>query len=107
MTTKRTTKHRLPGMTCPDCGGPATQRTARAITSIVREVGYRCENDSCGTGFIAQISTIRITQRSATPQAGSEHIPFAAHARVAQPANDDQPIERPPTAHDHITALTG
>lgn len=77
------------------------------MTSIVREVGYRCENDSCGTGFIAQIETIRITQRSATPQSGSAHIPFAAHARVMRPANDDQPIERPPAANDAATAMTG
>lgn len=103
----RPTKHRAPGMTCPDCGGASTQRTGRAITALVREVAYRCENDACGTGFVAQIATIRITQRSAAPKQGSAHLPFAPHLPPRIAANDRDPIEPPPAANDTTAAMTG
>ena len=105
------TNHRLPGMTCPDCGGPATQRKGRGMSAIVREVAYRCDDDACGTGFVSQIETIRITQRSARPNP-ENHLPFVPHARlvalartavnddIPRPANDDAPRDVGP-AHDY------
>lgn len=90
------TKHRLPGMACPHCDSPATQRTARQLSSLVREVTYRCEDDTCGHGFVCQIEVIRTTIHSATPNPAI-HLPFAPQVRMPAPANENHP--RP--ANDH------
>ncbi|TPG14385.1 transcriptional regulator [Sphingomonas oligophenolica] len=80
-------------MACPHCNTPATQRTARSLSSLVREVTYRCDNDACGHGFVVQIEAIRTTIPSAAPNPDI-HLPFAAPARKMasgslRPANDD------------------
>jgi len=118
--TKKPTKHRLPGMSCPHCNSPSTVRFARPLSAMVREVTYRCENDDCGHGFVAQIAAIRTTIPSANPNP-TVHLPFAkpgmlapvpapqpAAKPVPTPANDDgQPVVHPPAANDAADLMTG
>jgi hypothetical protein len=104
--TLRAKKHRLPGITCPHCNSPATQRFARTLSALVRDVTYRCENDDCGHGFVAQIGIIRTTIPSASPNP-EIFLPFAPQSRSPKPANDDAPAELPAPANDVIGAMTG
>ena len=90
-----TTKHRLPGISCPHCSGPATHRKANLLSELVRDVYFRCENDDCGHHFVVQMAVTRTIVPSRTPKA-SVTLPYSPRFVVPTPANDDQPIDAPP-----------
>lgn len=91
MTISKPTKHRIPGLSCPHCDGPAGIRNSAALTTTVRHIRYRCENDECGHVFVAELQVIRTIVPSACPNP-EVRLPFS-NPNVCRtrplPANDD------------------
>ncbi|MEG3166638.1 ogr/Delta-like zinc finger family protein [Sphingomonas sp. LB3N6] len=91
MTVSKPTKHRIPGISCPHCSGPAGIRNSAALTATVRHIRYRCENDDCGHVFVAELQVIRTIVPSARPNP-EVRLPFS-NPNVGRtrpvPANDD------------------
>ncbi len=65
MTISKPTKHRIPGLSCPQCNGPAGIRNSAALTTTVRYIRYRCDNDECCHVFFAELQVIRTIVPSA------------------------------------------
>ena len=103
MTISKHTKHRIPGIACPHCSGPAGIRNSAALTTMVRHIRYRCENDTCGHIFVAELQVIRTIVPSACPNPDIR-LPFSnpniCRSRPT-PANDDN---RTPANDDVVTS---
>ena len=103
MIISKSKKHRIPGIACPHCDSPALIRTSSALTTIVRHIRYRCENDACGHVFVAELQVIRTIVPSACPNP-EVRLPFA-NPNICRtrplPANDDN---RTPANDDVVTS---
>ncbi|USI72693.1 ogr/Delta-like zinc finger family protein [Sphingomonas morindae] len=91
--------HRRLVMACPHCGTRALIRTSEQMTILCREIRFRCENDSCGHHFVAQLAIIHSVVASRTPNPevrlplGASGLraarPRPANENALRPANDD------------------
>ncbi len=84
----KTTRTRLPSISCLHCGAKSIVRDSIAVTQMVRELRLSCTNEDCGHTFVAQLSVIRTIRPSATPNR-DVRLPFGAWSK--RPANDDHP----------------
>jgi hypothetical protein len=90
---KKTTakRPRQPAINCPHCGGRAIVRHSIPETNLSRELRFRCDDDSCGHTFVAQLVIIRTLVPSARPNP-EVHLPLC-NPRLQHfknpPANDD------------------
>ncbi len=91
---------RIPPINCPHCQHGAAVRGSEQVTTLIREVRYRCDNDDCGHTFVATIEIVRTVRPSLRPRAGII-LPVLPHRPANDdnraPANDDVPDR--PAAH--------
>ncbi len=81
-------------MRCPHCQTRMTVRDSLEITSLARELRYRCENDDCGATFVAQLELIRTVRPSGVPNPAVQ-LPLAnqnLRHGADRPANDDHVV---------------
>ena len=90
----RATKHRLPGIECPHCKSPASQRKANVLSELVRDIYFRCEDDDCGHHFVVQMAVTRTVAPSRKPNVAIS-LPFSGRYAIPPPANDDDLVAPP------------
>ena len=82
---------------CPHCGAPASVRTSRPLTKLVRQIYLACSQLSCGHTFAAQLEITHSISPSACPDPD-------IHLRQNTPrfpANDGDLLRPPETANDN------
>jgi hypothetical protein len=64
---------------CPICRTRAIARSSRELSLTMREITFRCDNDSCGHVYVAHLEIMRSVVRSAldNPEVS---IPISAKA---------------------------
>jgi len=68
---------------CPICSSRSVARTSRELSPTLREISYRCENDTCGHIYIAALEVIRTVVPSAI-QNHDVQIPLSRQVRRQQ-----------------------
>jgi hypothetical protein len=85
--------HRMPGATCPACGGGARARRVGKVSLTYREIYYACRDElGCGHIFVAGLTALRTVRPSARP-VPVHPLPLTAWRQGA--ANDDAPPSEP------------
>ena len=52
---------------CPHCKCEAIITQSVQVSELCRDLTFRCQNDECGHGFVAQLGILRTTVLSSTP----------------------------------------
>lgn len=91
--TKVSRQTRSPAMLCPHCSNRTSIRSSWMLSTLLRQVRYRCENDECGCIFLAHVEVVRIIVPSATPHP-DVNLPdrYVVTNATPLPANDVAPI---------------
>jgi hypothetical protein len=65
---------------CPHCQTRAVARTARQMSSTMKEIYYQCLDVTCGHTFVVSHEVIRTLSPSAKPSA-DVRLPFSQNVR--------------------------
>lgn len=94
---------RIPAIACPHCHGRAIARTSEALTDLVRELRYQCQNAECDHSFVVSMAIIRTVRPSLRPNP-NVYLPMSPQRPTPRPANDDvPPLETAPEKRMHAT----
>lgn len=71
---------RVVSIPCPHCQHPVKAAKSRAMSNMMKEITYMCQNPDCGHVFVASLEVMRTLSLSATPNS-EVHIPISQHTR--------------------------